>query len=331
MSRRKTPFRVPGEAHTESASTNHEEPPRTEAASPPMPPVSEKLTAIADEDPDEDKTGRKRKYTLSDTATAQRQAAAKKSTGPKTAEGKATSSRNALTHGMTAFKTSILVWGEDAVAYDELREALRLQYPPLDAIGDWAVRELANALWRQGRINLAEAASILYERDWISGFSSVLSHSGVPRSAQPKSWADCLHTAAGVEVLRDAIVASLDDIPSGIEDTDAGFWESFRVAAADFAPALPEFTHLVNAQATEASLTAWRQSVDLARARLDAREASLRRHEESRRATPSDISFVPMRDRMKLLIRYASMNDRKIEKLLKLIEKHCGQPAERDT
>jgi len=58
------------------------------------------------------------------------------------------------------------------------------------------------------------------------------------------------------------------------------------------------------------------------------REASLRRHEESRRASVRDMSFVPNRDRMSLLIRYASMNDRKIEKLLKLIEKHCGKPSD---
>jgi hypothetical protein len=34
---------------------------------------------------------------------------------------------------------------------------------------------------------------------------------------------------------------------------------------------------------------------------------------------------------MRLLVRYASMNYWKIEKVLKLIEKHCGQPTENDT
>src|SRR5439155_12367935 len=96
-------------------------------------------------------TGQKRKYTVSAKVTAQRRAAAKKSTGPKTVRGKTTSSRNAVTHGTTAFKTSILVEGEDAVAYEELHEALRRQHAPRDVIGGFAVRELANALWRQSR------------------------------------------------------------------------------------------------------------------------------------------------------------------------------------
>jgi len=50
----------------------------------------------------------------------------------------------------------------------------------------------------------------------------------------------------------------------------------------------------------------------------------------ARAATAADTSLLPSGHDMRLLVRYASMNDRKIERLLKLIEKHCRQPAEND-
>ena len=53
---------------------------------------------------------------------------AKLSSGPKTREGKQASSRNATRHGLTG--TQIVIPGEDAAAYEELREGM-LQLVPV--------------------------------------------------------------------------------------------------------------------------------------------------------------------------------------------------------
>ena len=50
------------------------------------------------------------------------------STGPATAEGKAASSQNALRHGLTS--KQIVLPGEDAAHYDELRQDLLAAYIP---------------------------------------------------------------------------------------------------------------------------------------------------------------------------------------------------------
>ena len=127
------------------------------------------------------------------------------------------------------------------------------------------------------------------------------------------------------------ILASISTLPASVEDTDDDFWQNFRDDARDLASALPEFARFVSAEATDESLIAWRETVERASARLTAREASLRKQQENRRATAADANLVPGSPHMRLLIRYASMNDRRIEKLLKLVDEHCGQPTENDT
>jgi len=54
-----------------------------------------------------------------------------KSTGPRTAAGKAASSRNALRHGLTARATVVL--DEDAQDFLRLRTELRIALAPRDA------------------------------------------------------------------------------------------------------------------------------------------------------------------------------------------------------
>jgi hypothetical protein len=68
------------------------------------------------------------------------------STGPATAEGKAASSQNALRHGLTS--KQIVLPGEDAAHYDELRQDLLAAYIPSNAAEALLVEELAAASWR---------------------------------------------------------------------------------------------------------------------------------------------------------------------------------------
>ena len=80
---------------------------------------------------------------------------ARKSTGPRTQVGKARSRLNSRKHGLTA-KTLIIV-GENAEDFEELRSALFEQYDPQSALEFELVDRLAGILWRLRRVPLFEA------------------------------------------------------------------------------------------------------------------------------------------------------------------------------
>src|SRR4051812_36315553 len=68
------------------------------------------------------------------------------STGPVTVAGKASSSQNATSHGLTS--KQIVLPGENAAHYDELRQGLLATYVPANACEAVLVEELAAASWR---------------------------------------------------------------------------------------------------------------------------------------------------------------------------------------
>ncbi len=79
---------------------------------------------------------------------------AKKSTGPKSEEGKARAGRNALRHGLTAEQT--VLPHEDPKNYDHLRAGLIQAHAPQNAAEQTLVEELANAYWRLMRLHRVE-------------------------------------------------------------------------------------------------------------------------------------------------------------------------------
>jgi hypothetical protein len=78
-----------------------------------------------------------------------------KSTGPRTAEGKARSSRNALTHGLTA--QEVVIPGEDPAAYQASRQQLIDDLQPNGSCEVELVERLAATFWRLRRIPRFEA------------------------------------------------------------------------------------------------------------------------------------------------------------------------------
>jgi hypothetical protein len=78
-----------------------------------------------------------------------------KSTGPRTAEGKARSSRNALTHGLTA--QEVVIPGEDPAAYQASRQQLIDDLQPNGSCEVDLVERLAATFWRLRRIPRFEA------------------------------------------------------------------------------------------------------------------------------------------------------------------------------
>jgi hypothetical protein len=87
---------------------------------------------------------------------AANRANARKSTGPKTAEGKARSSMNAVKHGLAAHRTTLP--HEDPAAYDEHRAAVIADCAPADAQEMLLVDAIAQASWCMKRSDRFEAA-----------------------------------------------------------------------------------------------------------------------------------------------------------------------------
>jgi hypothetical protein len=79
-----------------------------------------------------------------------------KSTGPKTAEGKARSSINAITHGLTA--RHFVADGESLADFEILAQNVFTEFPPRNEIEQEKVQRLIHLLWKLRRARLLETA-----------------------------------------------------------------------------------------------------------------------------------------------------------------------------
>jgi hypothetical protein len=112
-------------------------------------------------------------------ATSARKAAANRanaqsSTGPKTAEGKRRSRRNAIRHGILV--SALLVRNgaaeEEEAEFGRLLRDLRRELAPVGAYEDLLVEKIAIVFWRDRRILLFEAGCIearVASREFLSG------------------------------------------------------------------------------------------------------------------------------------------------------------------
>ncbi len=85
-----------------------------------------------------------------------------RSTGPKTAEGRAIVSKNAVKHGLLA-EGILMTAGEgaeDPQEYAVLLAGLREYYGPIGLQEDLLVQEIANCVWKTRRANRAETGEI---------------------------------------------------------------------------------------------------------------------------------------------------------------------------
>lgn len=80
-----------------------------------------------------------------------------RSTGPKTAAGKARSKLNAMKHGAYA---KVLLEGEDESRFKELFLTLLAEYNPVGFQEKLVVHEIAQTIWRKNRFKAAEAMAI---------------------------------------------------------------------------------------------------------------------------------------------------------------------------
>src|SRR3954467_9689443 len=86
-----------------------------------------------------------------------------KSRGPKTAEGKAISARNATTHGLNS--ASVVLWCEKKEKYNQYLEDLAAEWEPETITELELVTALADAHWQLKRLTAIRTASIDLEMD----------------------------------------------------------------------------------------------------------------------------------------------------------------------
>ena len=79
---------------------------------------------------------------------------AKKSTGPRTEQGKARVAKNALKHGLLARDT--VLPGEDPADFDRQLSALEADIQPADSLEFELVRQIADSQWRMRRLTRLE-------------------------------------------------------------------------------------------------------------------------------------------------------------------------------
>jgi hypothetical protein len=90
------------------------------------------------------------------------QSNAKKSTGPRTAEGKRRVSQNARKHGLYSsasfFWDAAIALGEDPRDFERLLEGLVMARQPADTLEMALVEDIALIIWKKARLDRAEAA-----------------------------------------------------------------------------------------------------------------------------------------------------------------------------
>src|ERR671912_3031755 len=86
---------------------------------------------------------------------------ARKSTGPKTPEGKAAVRHNATKHGLLS--QEVLIPGEDEGALKELGERLRAELQPVGEMESLLVERIIDATWRLRRLSRLEAGIFTWE------------------------------------------------------------------------------------------------------------------------------------------------------------------------
>ncbi len=107
---------------------------------------------------------------------------AQASTGPRTAEGKARSNQNALTHGLTA--RNVFLAGEDPEEYRRLHEAATASLKPEGVLEHELIARIVSVLWRLRRVPVFEAALLaLLEQEKEEEDPLMLNFSGSDRSA----------------------------------------------------------------------------------------------------------------------------------------------------
>jgi hypothetical protein len=144
---------------------------------------------------------------------------AKKSTGPKSEDGKIQTAGNAIKHGILSQR--LILPGEDQQDFIHLQDDLRLSLRPVGALELILVEKIAAVIWKQKRLTAANSASIQLatrpekqevRRLVIGGLGEVVSHDDLaPLNEEDRGqMAWCRDTLAECDDLSDDVLADED-------------------------------------------------------------------------------------------------------------------------
>ena len=156
-----------------------------------------------------------------------------KSTGPKTDEGKAAVSMNALRYGLRA--RSILIPGENPEEYDRLCASLEAEWRPRNTTERLLLEQMVTAQWKLARLEVGER-SIYMQTMAADKQMALLDRFSVQRGRLERSFSKAVHE---LEHLRKSRLIG--------EDRPAEVAQEILVAAAERQnPAgAPEFTYVM--------------------------------------------------------------------------------------
>jgi len=106
---------------------------------------------------------------------------AKKSTGPKTAEGKAAVARNALKHGLCSMNA--VIYGEEKEEYEIHRQAYLDELKPVGVMESMLAERIVSLVWRLRRAELMQNQAIDYKIVMVCDDSNF----GVTQNVLPKA------------------------------------------------------------------------------------------------------------------------------------------------
>jgi len=150
---------------------------------------------------------------------AANRANAQKSTGPRTANGRARSAQNALRHGLTA-TTSILP-DEDEAAFGALHERMLHYFEPISILEEELVEDLVRVLWRLRRVPQVEAG-IFQEADhraMINGMRKAL------HRMEMDLMGDVMPPTEEVKKMRQQVADAESALPPPLAMSARGFWQ----------------------------------------------------------------------------------------------------------
>jgi len=272
----------------------------------------------------------KRPYTVTPAVLVAHKASAANSTGPKTEAGKDRSSRNAVVHGLTARKPSIVADVADQPAYDESRDKARKEYPGVEGseTGELLLELLVQLKWKLlVHLPSAERGAIRHARQWHADGDRALREQLQRRVAQDQhdDLVALRFTADGLEEVAKLMTAFAEEVRAhDAHSPELG--RKVRAFAARLKGAAPELPVLTGLEAKAEVLATIKRAI----AEITANAARVRVTEAERHAIAHDMAFVPASPEMDKMVRYRAELRRELKFVLEQLEpyrRQQGDPA----